>query len=154
MSPYITTRGWSLSRWIEERRALSGRLPRRYATLDALGRMMAENCNLTKDQALHLTVHGIKQNEDASFSWKFDNYVRSFAPIDASEANLSALWIGIDHPTLLIHGADSWVPDPLKDGSLQHFYDGRLKIVEGAGHWVHHDRPKIFLTMVEEFLAG
>ena len=33
-------------------------------------------------QARHLTVHGVNQNEDGTYSWKFDNYVRSWPPYD------------------------------------------------------------------------
>src|SRR5262249_7036468 len=44
--------------WIDESRALSGRLPRRYASIeDALQRMQGENPHLTAEQALHLTQH-------------------------------------------------------------------------------------------------
>src|SRR5665213_1883641 len=67
-----------LRAWIEAERALAGRLPRRYASIEeALGRMRAENRHLTPDQARYLTTHGVSQNEDCTYSWKFDNYVRS-----------------------------------------------------------------------------
>src|SRR3546814_5360813 len=56
---------------------LAGRQPRRYATIDeALARMQEENQHLSPDRARHLTLHGVAQNEDGSYSWKFDNYVR------------------------------------------------------------------------------
>lgn len=157
LPPYVTARSWDLSRryraWIEERRDMSGRTARRYASIDeALARMMAENSSLSAAQARHLTIHGVKQNEDGSFSWKFDNYVRSFAPIDATDADLAALWERIACPSLLIHGAESWAPDPSADGTLDAFGRVRLEIVEGAGHWVHHDRPDVFLDLVESFL--
>jgi pimeloyl-ACP methyl ester carboxylesterase len=53
--------------WIDESRALSGRMPRRYASIeDALRRMQEENPHLSADQARHLTQHGVNQNEDGS----------------------------------------------------------------------------------------
>jgi pimeloyl-ACP methyl ester carboxylesterase len=68
--------------WIDEQRALSGRLPRRYASIeDAWKRMQEENKHLTPEQARHLTQHGVSQNEDGTYSWKFDNYVRSGRPM-------------------------------------------------------------------------
>ncbi len=68
-----------LDEWIREQRGLAGRLPRRYASIeDAFRRMQDENPHLTADQARHLTVHGVNQNEDGTYSWKFDNYVRVF----------------------------------------------------------------------------
>ena len=68
--------------WIDEQRGLSGRLPRRYASLeDAFHRMQEENRHLSPEQALHLTQHGVNQNEDGTYSWKFDNYVRADQPL-------------------------------------------------------------------------
>ena len=69
--------------WIDEQRGLSGRLPRRYASIeDACKRMQEENKHLSPEQARHLTQHGVNQNEDGTYSWKFDNYVRSWPPYD------------------------------------------------------------------------
>ncbi|MEJ0070194.1 MAG: alpha/beta fold hydrolase [Pseudomonadota bacterium] len=64
-----------LHKWVEEQRGLAGRLPRRYASIeDAFKRMQEENKHLSPEQARHLTQHGVNQNEDGSYSWKFDNY--------------------------------------------------------------------------------
>ena len=66
--------------WVDDMRKLSGRLPRRYDTLDdAFKRMRDENPHLSEEQARHLTLHGANQNEDGTYSWKFDNYVRVFS---------------------------------------------------------------------------
>ena len=78
--------------WIDEERALSGRLPRRYASLeDAFARMQEANAHLSAEQALHLTQHGVNQNEDGSYSWKFDNYVRAEPPYDMTTAEIAEL---------------------------------------------------------------
>ena len=72
-----------MDEWIREQRKLAGRLPRRYASIeDAFRRMQEENPHLSAEQARHLTVHGVNQNEDGTYSWKFDNYVRVFPPYD------------------------------------------------------------------------
>ena len=42
--------------------------------------MQEENKHLSPEQARHLTQHGVNQNEDGTYSWKFDNYVRSGRP--------------------------------------------------------------------------
>ena len=69
--------------WVDEQRKLSGRLPRRYPTIeDAFKRMQEENKHLSPEQARHLTQHGVNQNEDGTYSWKFDNYVRAWPPYD------------------------------------------------------------------------
>ena len=90
-------------------RSLSGRLPRRYATIeDALRRMQEENPHLSAEQARHLTQHGVNQNEDGTYSWKFDNYVRVWPPYDMTRDEIASLWSQIACPTLLVYGKESW----------------------------------------------
>jgi pimeloyl-ACP methyl ester carboxylesterase len=140
--------------WIATLRKLSGRSPRRYPTVeDAFRRMQEENPHLSPEQARHLTVHGVNQNEDGTFSWKFDNYVRAFAPHGLAEDDVHSLWARIACPTLLIRGTESWASDPLEDGRITHFRAARLENIEGAGHWVHHDKLDRFLSVVRAFLA-
>jgi pimeloyl-ACP methyl ester carboxylesterase len=139
--------------WIEERRALAGRSPRRYASIEeAFARMQAENRHLTPEQARYLTVHGVSQNEDGTYSWKFDNYVRSWAPADLTTEETQELWGNITCPTLLIYGRESWASNPEEDGRLQYFKNARVAAFDGAGHWVHHDRLEGFLAEVRAFL--
>lgn len=142
-----------ITRWVEQLRELSGRPPRRYASLDeAVKRMRAENPRLNADQAEHLTVHGMNQNEDGSFSWKFDNYIRALAPYNLPVRDVTALWEGITCPTLLIRGSESEASDPATDGSLQFFKNARALTVQGAGHWVHHDKLDELIAAVGAFL--
>lgn len=139
--------------WIEERRKVSARLPRRYASIeDALARMRAENGHLSEEQARHLTLHGVNRNEDGTFSWKFDNYVRSAPPVDLSDVELQALWGRITCPTLLAYGADSWASNPLEDGRASHFANARVVTFDDAGHWLHHDQFDLFMAELRGFL--
>lgn len=141
-------------KWIDEQRALASREPRRYASLEeALARMRTENPRLTLEQASHLTVHGMSQNEDGSYSWKFDNYVRSMPPGDISSDELQQLWARISCPTLLVYGRESWASNPADDGRVGYFQNAEVLSVEGAGHWVHHDRLDVFLAEVRRFLS-
>lgn len=139
--------------WVAETRKLAGRTPRRYASIEeAFARMQAENSHLTPEQARYLTVHGVSQNEDGTYSWKFDNYIRSFSPTDFTPAEIQELWANITCPVLLVNGAESWASNPQTDGRMAHFKDARLIEYERAGHWVHHDRLDDFLTDVRAFL--
>jgi pimeloyl-ACP methyl ester carboxylesterase len=139
--------------WIAQERALAGRLPRRYASIeDAFARMREENRHLTPEQARYLTVHGVSQNEDGTYSWKFDNYVRSHTPVDLTIEDLHQLWSNITCPTLLAYGRESWASNPAEDGRIVHFPNARVVVFEGAGHWVHHDRLDAFLAEVRTFL--
>ncbi|MGE0848859.1 MAG: alpha/beta fold hydrolase [Hyphomicrobiaceae bacterium] len=140
--------------WIEEQRGLSGRLPRRYSKIeDAWKRMQEENRHLTPEQARHLTEHGVNQNEDGTYSWKFDNYVRSWPPYDMRTQHMEELWARISCPTLLVYGKESWASNPAEDGRMRHFKNAKVVTVEGAGHWVHHDKLGEFVALARQFLG-
>ena len=142
-----------LEAWVGNLRQLSSRMPKRYASLEeAFQRMQTENPHLSEDQARHLTVHGSNQNEDGSYSWKFDNYVRAFAPIGLSPEETWKIYARINSPTLLIHGAESWASNPQEDGRAKVFDNSTVAGIDGAGHWVHHDQLEQFLEVVKEFL--
>lgn len=139
--------------WIEKRRKLAERMPRRYASIDdSMQRMMEQNTRLTPEQARHLTIHGMNRNEDGSYSWKFDNYVRSRAPRDLPQGDIEHLLGCIACPTLLVYGKQSWASNPADDGRIRHFRDAQVAAVDGAGHWVHHDRLDEFIALLRTFL--
>ena len=144
-----------MDEWIREQRGFAGRLPRRYASIeDAFHRMQEENPHLSAEQARHLTVHGVNQNEDGTYSWKFDNYVRAFPPYDMSGRDIKLLWSRITAPTLLLYGKESWSGDPEADGRAQLFNRARTVGFEGAGHWLHHDRLDEYLRVLREFVQA
>ena len=144
-----------LRAWVKDRRDNSGRAPRRYASLaEATARMAEENPHLSAEQARHLTLYGALQNEDGTYSWKFDNHARWGGGVGGlSHADQQTLWGRITAPVLLVRGTESWASDPVKDGRIRHFKDARLVNVEGAGHWAHHDQLEVFMAAVEGFLA-
>jgi pimeloyl-ACP methyl ester carboxylesterase len=151
----LTPMAERLHQWIDTKRALSGRLPKRYPTIeDAIRRMQDENRHLSPEQARHLTLHGVNQNEDGTYSWKFDNYVRVPDPHDLTRAQLFELWNRITCPVLHLQGAESWAANPVTEGYMQHFRNARLALFERAGHWVHHDRLDDVMTEVRQFLAA
>ncbi len=140
--------------WIEEQRNFSGRLARRYGSIEeAYKRMQEENKHLSPERARHLTVHGVNQNEDGTFSWKFDNYVRSWPAYDMAQEDIEFLWSCISSPTLLIYGAESWASNPATDGRAQHFKNARVETIQGAGHWAHHDQFDEFMRQLDGFLT-
>lgn len=143
-----------MTNWIDFLRKLSARQPRKYETLEqCFERMQEANPHLSPEQARHLTVHGANQNEDGTYSWKYDNYTRAFSPFHIDEEELHDLWSRITCPTLLFRGNESWASDPEKAGRMAHFQNAKLINVDKAGHWVHHDQLDLFLREVKTFLA-
>jgi pimeloyl-ACP methyl ester carboxylesterase len=58
-----------LQAWVADLRKASGRIPRRYDSLEnAYERMQTENPHLSEAQARHLTIHGSNQNDSINAS--------------------------------------------------------------------------------------
>ena len=141
--------------WISQMRDLAGRQARRYKTLDeAVKRMQETNPRLSAEQAYHLTVHGTNRNEDGTYTWKFDNYVRAQSPYRFNVDDAWQIWGRITCPTLLFRGAESWASDPIQDGRAKAFQNVKVVTIPNAGHWVHHDQLSLFLQEVETFLRS
>jgi pimeloyl-ACP methyl ester carboxylesterase len=129
------------------------RAPRRYDTLEeATQRMREANPHLTPEMARHLTLHGARENEDGTLSWKFDNYVRIMSPYEFNMDDARDIWAQVMAPTLLIKGAESWALDP-GHSRLDAIRNREAVIIPEAGHWVHHDRLEEFMRVVHDFLA-
>ena len=139
--------------WIGQMQEFDTRKPRRYASLEAATkRMLEENPHLTLEMAKHLTLHGMRQNEDGTLGWKFDNYVRLHSPYEFNIAEAREIWNQIRCPTLLIRGSESWASDPEQDGKATAFHNYQSVLVKDAGHWVHHDQLDVFMRVVWDFL--
>lgn len=140
--------------WITEMQQLSRRHPRRYKTLEeCIGRMRDANPHLTPEMARHLTIHGSYRDEDGTYLWKFDNYVRATSPYLYNIDDARELWGRITCPVLLLRGTESWASDPEKDGRASAFKSYEFHNIEKAGHWVHHDQLDVFLVIVRRFLG-
>ncbi|MAY20487.1 MAG: alpha/beta hydrolase [Erythrobacteraceae bacterium] len=139
--------------WIEKKRKAAGRIPRRYDSIEsAFERMIEENAYLTREQARHLTVHGVTRNEDGTYSWKFDPHLNVWQVEDVADEFVAEIWKAISCPTLLLYGADSWASNPEKDGRIEHFSTAEVIEFEKAGHWLHHDQFDRFITVLKDFL--
>jgi pimeloyl-ACP methyl ester carboxylesterase len=142
-------------------RDLEQRGPHIYANLAEAGERMQEaNKRLTPEMVKHLTLHAVKHVEGAQtggrqgYVWKFDNYIRLTPAPEWTPDDTALLWKQIKAPTLHIGGADSW-GKRFTDGREELaglVPDSQTVIVEGAGHWVHHDNLPEFVRLVREFL--
>jgi pimeloyl-ACP methyl ester carboxylesterase len=139
--------------WVNSTRSLAARQARRYRDLsEAYHRMQQANPQLSDRQALHLTVHGSNQNEDGTYSWKYDNYTHNFAPGNISTEETLALWQSVACPVLVINASDGLEHRIGHDDTLRYFADSRLVVLRGAGHWTYHDQPAAVLQQLDEFL--
>jgi len=143
-----------ISDWAGDLDKLAQRKIHRYATVaDGADRIVGRNPRLTRVQAMHLATHGMKRNDDGSFSWKYDPYLRARAPYRLSLDDNIGLWSRIACPTLLVAASESFLPDPEKAGVMSHFKHAELAKIAGAGHWLQHDRPDEVLGLIQRFLG-
>jgi pimeloyl-ACP methyl ester carboxylesterase len=104
-------------------------------------------------RAGHASRHPrLKRDADGEYSWKFDPYLRARAPYRLSLEDNIALWSRIQCPTLLVAGSESFLPDPGTAGVLTHFRQAELVKIEGAGHWLQHDKTEEVIGVVKPFL--
>ena len=141
--------------WLERMHGLADTPYKNQPSLEAaIERMQGANTHLSPEQARHLTVHGVKANEDGTYRWKFDHYIygRMNTPLGVNLEVSREIWSEISCPVLLVRGKDSWTPDPGETGEMAHFQDARLVNIADAGHWVHHDQLDEFIKLSKAFL--
>lgn len=143
-----------MSRWIKQLERIAEIEPSAFKTVDdAAQRLSGRNKRLTPELALHLARHGVRQHADGLYRWKFDHYQRARAPYRLSPADYIGLWSRITCPTLLMWGSESFLADPEAAGLLAHFRQAEIVKLDGAGHWLHHDRLDDVLAALRRFLG-
>ena len=78
--------------------------------------------------------------------------LRARAPYRLSLEDHIRVWSRIACPTLLVSGSESFLPDPATAGVMKHFDNAELARIEGAGHWLQHDKPDEVLDLLGKFL--
>jgi len=142
-----------MEHWVTDMLALAQRKPREYASIEqAMDRMKEANPHLSPELARHLTIYGVRRNENGTFSWKYDNYTRATSPYQFNLKDAMEIWSRVRAPALLVRGDASWAGDWERDGRLDAFRGAELVTIPNAGHWVHHDRLAEFLHVVHRFL--
>ncbi|MEO1028847.1 MAG: alpha/beta hydrolase [Pseudomonadota bacterium] len=143
-----------LRQWIEQRRSMSDRTPRQMPSFEvALERMVSAHPYLTAEQAEHLTRFGLRETPEGYVEWAYDPAGMGRSPSDISQEDFEHLWRQITCPTWLVYGGDSWASDPSKDGRAAHFQNAEVTVIDGAGHWLHHDHFDEFTKGLLAFLA-
>jgi len=140
--------------WIAAHRQASQRTARRYASFEeARSRMKAANTFLSDAQAHHLTLHGANENDDGTWSWKFDPLLNIWSITTTPRDTVHALWRAVTCPVLLVYGAKSWASNPANDGRISSFQNARVVEFSESGHWVHHDELTRFMAESRDFLT-
>jgi esterase len=89
---------------------------------------------------------------ESRWQWRFD--------LDAIERNYAAILaapassVPYRGPVLFIKGENSrYITGECAAATAELFPRARLKVIAGAGHWLHAEKPMIFLRLVRSFLG-
>ncbi|MCP5180786.1 MAG: alpha/beta hydrolase [Pseudomonadales bacterium] len=141
--------------WESQTLALADRSPRRYPSLEAACKRMRQvNPQLTEAVARHLTIHGSHQNEDGTFSWKFDNYTHGPSLYGIPPEDTVAFWQAVECPTLILNAAQGYPHRIGHEGTEAHFRRHTMLNIDEAGHWLHHDQHGRVVDEVALFAAN
>ena len=152
--PPSSSRGSGIRRWIDSGRNLAARSVRKYPSIEAAYERMHEmNPHLTTEQARHLSMHASNQNEDGTYSWKFDNYTRNSSPYDMPVDDMISLWQAIEARVLIINSTAGYPHRIGQDGTDSYFKHLNMVNIDDAGHWTHHDRLSDVVATASNFLS-
>lgn len=128
--------------------------PKKMSSFDeALKRLHSANTYLTQEQAKHLTTYAVKQNEDETYSWKFDSYMRSLndSP-ELLESEVIDVRSRINCPILLLQGEDSPFLMPKDSEYITSLQNCEVINFPNASHWLQHEELERFLKETNAFL--
>lgn len=104
-----------------------------------------------------ITSQGVRQfllknlrKTDNGYAWRL-NLSGLLAHYDSIAANVTDGHF--DGPVLFIKGGNSdYLTEAHRDDISRRFSLVTVKVIEGTGHWLHAEKPRIFNRLVEEFL--
>ena len=146
--------------WLDELRAPPVLRP--YASLDDVAaRLIKTNPRLDPRRAAFLAAHWSKRGDDGQYHlladpahkmpglqlYRLDEVMATWAQVRAKVLHVEA----VNSPTLAHIAGD--IPLPEFKARFNAFPDWREKLVEDAGHMVHHDQPEQIAALIEAFCA-
>lgn len=130
--------------------------------LDALEALDLSKVSSRKDAdqllAKHIDGHNVRQfllknlerREDNSYEWRLNLPVIDGCYGELSDAVREGTY---DGPVLFIKGGDSdYLTQEYEEAIRARFSNVDLKVIEGAGHWLHAEKPRIFNRTARSFL--
>lgn len=137
--------------------------PHHQEIIDALQSLDLENITSRTEAQEQFAINepGTKQfllkslywKEKGQLAWRFNVPVIAREIVKVGEAlPPNAIYNG---EVLFVRGGNSWyIKDEDWDGILEHFPEADLATIDGAGHWLHAEKPKEFFKSVNSFLMS
>lgn len=91
-------------------------------------------------------------DEDGNYRWLINQKAVRANYAGLGEANQGGSYSG---EALFIAGGDSdYMQEKYRQPTLALFPNARVKVIAGAGHWLHAEKPALFNSLVLRFLLG
>lgn len=102
----------------------------------------------------HYLYTNIVERPDGKADWRFSKQA-IIETVQKGRAQDHWLeWEGLTMPSLIIRGSHSTdLSQPIYEEMLRRLPHAKGQVIEGAGHWVHFDKPLEFITVLQDFLA-
>ncbi len=145
-----------LSRWLDELR--KGAQLRDYASRDEVAARLREtNPRLLPEYADYIAQHWGTPRADGRYALAADPAHKIVNPTLYRVDEANACWREVSADVLLVLAGvpDRWqvrVDTPEYQSRLAQIRSLRTVSLEGAGHMLHHDRPRELAALVEEFV--
>ncbi len=146
-----------LAQWLDEMRAPP--LLQDYASLDEVAaRLRKNNPRLSDERARYLAANWSRAREDGRYEILGDPAHKIVNPYLYRSEEALAVWGAIRAPVLWVMARESRYAQKM-DSSAE--FGRRVASIsrvtrhwiEGAGHMMHHDEPRLLAHLIEEFLA-
>jgi len=96
-------------------------------------------------------MKNLKRKKEGGFEWKMNLEVIAEKIENLGEAIHSGDIVLT--PTLFLRGSESdYILDSDEVEILKHFPNSRIETIEGAGHWVHADKPEELMEAIYDFI--
>lgn len=142
-----------VTEWIKITGKSEKRKPRHLGSIEeAVSRIKKAIPSLSDEKAMYLTSHGIKQNDDGTYNWKYDRLSSILSPIRFTDEEMKDIQKRISCPVLLLYGSNGWSGDPLEGNDTLFFQHAKSICIPDAGHWLHHDQLDLFIEIVKAFM--
>ncbi|NVK43881.1 MAG: alpha/beta fold hydrolase [Oceanospirillaceae bacterium] len=95
-------------------------------------------------------LRNLYRDENGVFAWRInlDGLQRSYAGISAAPVGSA-----FQGPTLFIKGGTSdYIRADYRDALLALFPNAGYKVIDGAGHWPHAEKPALMTRLIRNFL--
>lgn len=149
-----------LAAWLDDMRT-PARL-KTYETLeDVAARLVKTNPRLASERARFLAQHWAKRGEDGRYMLLADPAHKHHGPLLYRLDEVMAVWSNVTAKVLHVEAVASptlsmlagEIPLDEYKARFKAFPDWREKLIEEAGHMVHHDQPEQVAAMIEAFCA-